>query len=289
MTALDTAPLSVVPDIPDVTPAPTPRPSPRRLLPVALAAAVLAVVLMVVFNGPIASLWYQARQGQLAHDYSVPRSKTRAGQALADLQIPAIGLNLIVGEGDGRSQLRAGPGHRIGTPAPGQLGNSLIFGHRTGWGHPFGALGKVHAGDQVIIQDRIGHPVNLFVVTSVKVVSAHDTKLLGPSNDFRVTLISGTGGGLLSNQLLVLTAVSGTPGRLTTPPRPVDGTEPDGSLIVNGAVGWLVLLAAAGAAAGWSMRDRYRRLTVALVLAPLAMAAFVALMLELDLLLPALH
>ena len=55
-------------------------------------------------------------------------------------------MNLVVAEGDSPQQLRSGPGHRIGTPLPGKVGNSVIFGHRTGWGGPLSDLGTLEDG-----------------------------------------------------------------------------------------------------------------------------------------------
>jgi sortase A len=222
------------------------------------------------------------------HDIGVARARTRPGQALANLQIPIIGLNLVIGEGDNASQLRAGPGHRIGTPIPGTLGNSLVFGHRHGWGGPLASLGKLKVGDEIFVQARLGQPT-LFAVTSVKVVSQGDTRLLDPSTDYRLTLVTGTGGGFFSTRRLIVTAVSGSAGHLRTPVRSVPATAPRGSLIFNRTIGALLLLALGAAAAARGLRGRYRPLTAAIVVSPLVASALLALLLELDLLLPPLH
>lgn len=288
MTVLDTAPTPVAAPVAAPPPAAPGRLVRRRLVAGGLVGLFLLVILIAAFNGPVAGVWYQSRQRQLAHDYGVARPHVRPGQAVAILQIPVINLNLVVGEGDSPSQLRAGPGYRVGTPVPGNLGNSLIFGHRHGWGGSFANLGKLGKGDEIIVQPKLGQPT-LFVVTSVVTVAQNDTKLLANSTDHRLTLVTGTGGGLFSTRRLVVTAVSGTVGQLQHPRKAVAASGAHGSPIFNGTVGLLVLLVLVGAAAAKGLGARYRPVTAAMILAPLAVSVFVALMLELDLLLPGLH
>src|SRR5205085_1071336 len=75
---------------------------------------------------------------------------------VAQLRIPKIGLDSIVVNGVGRSDLRKGPGHYPDTPLPGQRGNAAIAGHRTTYGAPFGNLDQLAPGDSIIVRTLEG-------------------------------------------------------------------------------------------------------------------------------------
>jgi sortase A len=127
--------------LPARTSAPEKAGPPRRtLLVIGVLVVAGAVGLYLLFDGPIATEWYRARQRHLASDLLVGRPKVSRGQTLATLQIPKIGMNVYIVQGDAPEELRDGPGHRIGTPDPGERGNSLVFGHRDAWGGPFADL-----------------------------------------------------------------------------------------------------------------------------------------------------
>jgi sortase A len=127
------------------------------------------------------------------------------------IQIPRLDVNVYAVEGDTVAELRAGPGHRPGTPLPGKRGNSVIVGHRKAWGHPFRDLGKLRPRRDIVVTAVRGADPAIFVVRSVHHVSGDDTRLLRPSDDHRLTLVAGDGG-LLSDDRIVVTAVSGTVG-----------------------------------------------------------------------------
>jgi sortase A len=80
----------------------------------------------------------------------------REGEALAQLTIERIGLDVIVVEGTNRDDLRKGPGHYPGSPLPGQKGNSAIAGHRTTYGAPFGNLDQLEDDDTIIVRTSQG-------------------------------------------------------------------------------------------------------------------------------------
>jgi sortase A len=80
----------------------------------------------------------------------------RLGHGIAVLRIPRLGKGYhpVVVEGVGTEELKKGPGHYPGTALPGQLGNFVVSGHRTTYGHPFYNLDKVKPGDAVILETR---------------------------------------------------------------------------------------------------------------------------------------
>jgi sortase A len=79
------------------------------------------------------------------------------GSPVALLTLPAAGLhNEVVVEGTSGTDLARGPGHLPGTPLPGQVGVSEIYGRALTFGGPFGSLGSLHAGDTATVTTAQG-------------------------------------------------------------------------------------------------------------------------------------
>ncbi len=279
----------VAPDEPRVTPQ---RKESQRIFAVAvvaLAALVVAWIVFQLFEGPVANAWYTSRQHQLAAHVLAARPGVPKGKAIAILQVPKLGTNVVVVQGDGPTQLRTGPGHRIGTPMPGEVGNSVISGHRSDWGGPFANLRKLSTGDlfvvQVITPDGIEQN-GVFTVQSVqKNVGASDTSPFMPSNDRRVTLITGAGD-RFSDERLVITAVSGPAGHALSASRNIQATTSGGSLLWNGNIRLALICFGAAAAVALILRRRYRRATVAAIVAPMLALGLLTVLLNVDTALP---
>jgi len=255
----------------------------------ALCALVAAYAGFQVFEGPVASAWYSTRQHQLASQFTASEVHAGRGKAIAIVQIPRLGTNLVVAEGDSAQQLRSGPGHRIGTPMPGQVGNSVIVGHRAGWGGPFHALKTLKRGDLIVVQVAEPAQVNgFFKVISVQEVSADDRVAFGNSTDRRVTLIAGAGSGY-SDRRLVVTAVSGTVGTLLAPAVDVSASTSAGSRLWNAEV--FLALAALGVALALvlALRKRYSAVTLIVIVAPMVAIGLLGFLLDIDAALPALR
>jgi sortase A len=94
------------------------------------------------------------------------------GDAVGEIRIPAIGINQVVVQGTNTQDLRKGPGHYIGTPLPGQAGNSALAGHRTTYGHPFYNLNVL----------KPGNPIVLTTIQGIFVYDVVDTEVVSPSN-----------------------------------------------------------------------------------------------------------
>jgi|GEM_PF-4927441 len=254
-----------------------------------LAAGTLALFLLVAwtFEGPIASLMFTARQHGLGATFSAPPPKLTPGQAIAVMQIPSLKKNVVVVEGDGPDALHGGPGHRPGTVVPGAKGNSVIEGHRNGWGAPFSTLNELQKGDLIAIQNRTVIQKIVFKVQSVKKVKAGDVRPFANSTDRRLTLVTGSGG-WLGGDRLVVTGVSGPVGR-TAPGRGVRPGPDTGSVLANMWLTAAVWAFAAAIGAVWFLRSRFGRLAVAAVVVPLCVGGALALLLELDRFLPPLR
>lgn len=250
-----------------------------RAVLILLVAAVVAVALWKAFDQVVAPAWYRNRQHHLAVDFTAQRTGLLPGQAVGVLQIPGIGANLMVIEGSDPNELRSGPGHRRGTPVPGDRGNSVIEGHRARWGAPFTQLPKLVKRTRIVTLTRSGIPVE-YRVTAVRVVKrSRLAPYLAPSRDRRITLITHAGGSL-SDDRLVVQAVGGTPsskrGKGTAPPL----DPPTGSLATP--VLALALCSAGGFLAVARLRRDQSRASVGLVVVPLVLAAVLALLLAAD-------
>jgi LPXTG-site transpeptidase (sortase) family protein len=110
------------------------------------------------------------------------------GSAVAKLQIPAIGLDEIVVSGTAEGDLALGPGHYVGTAAPGQAGNVAIAGHRTTNGAPFNRLGSLAIGDPIILTTLSGEQLTYIVSQAPQPVSPSDVAVLDDFGDNRITL-----------------------------------------------------------------------------------------------------
>jgi sortase A len=258
---------------------------------VALAVILVALALFAVFEGPVANAWYANRQRQLAAQLAAPGEHHGAGKAIAVLQVPRLDLNVVVAEGDSPQQLRNGPGHRIGTPQPGDIGNAVISGHRSGWGGPLNGIGAIKTGDFVVVQVQgaEGLPrAGVFKVTAINRVRGDDPTPFANSTDRRVTLLTGTGGSY-SDDRIAITAVSGPVGKtLPLDPR-VRATTSGGSAIFNAWMGLAVLAFGVALLLALVLRKRYHRVAIAVVVAPLLVLGLLGLMLNIDASLPLLR
>ncbi|MGH2728230.1 MAG: class E sortase [Actinomycetota bacterium] len=171
------------------------RPSPRKeLLPKRVAAtggfllgciprrrsgrrALGVLTVLMAFAGVallsyplITDFWANRRQSTLSKEFAskqvvdaYKRREIAVGGALTRIRIPKYGacstckkVNVIVVEGTTGNALRAGAGHYVNTPLPGERGNVAIAGHRTGFGEPFRWVDKLRPGDSIILETPVG-------------------------------------------------------------------------------------------------------------------------------------
>jgi len=107
------------------------------------------------------------------------------GDTLAKMKIPRLDTELYVVEGDGRKELRRGPGHLAGTAMPGENGNCVIAGHRD---THFRVLKDIKEGDDIILQTSTGQ--YLYRVKRTRIVSPENTSALAPTSDAELNLIT---------------------------------------------------------------------------------------------------
>ena len=116
----------------------------------------------------------------------VLRREPLKGDAIARMEIPAIGVSEYVVEGTDTGDLRKGPGHYPDTPLPGEPGTAAIAGHRTTYGAPFRDIDDLKPGRVI----RVDMPDGRFVyrVEEVRIVDDSDLSVLEPVGHRRLML-----------------------------------------------------------------------------------------------------
>ncbi len=124
----------------------------------------------------------------LVESYSnLPIPTTAPGQALR-IQIPAIGVDATIVQGDNWEQLRKGVGQHLGTGTPGQPGNVVLSAHNDFAGEIFRYLEDLQPGDQVILITALQKFT--YIVTGSEIVEPTQVEVMAPTVTPTVTLIS---------------------------------------------------------------------------------------------------
>ena len=113
-------------------------------------------VVTLLWQEPVSAYVANKQQGKLKKAFFDPpqrviRRQPLKGDAIAQIDIPSIGVNEYVVEGTDVDSLRKGPGHYPETPLPGEPGTTAIAGHRTTYGAPFRHIDELKRGEPIII------------------------------------------------------------------------------------------------------------------------------------------
>lgn len=129
---------------------------------------VSAVVLIVAALGMLAypvftDIYHDSLQGRLGRELATGSTRQaylsgtlKPGQSLTRLQIPKLGVNVVVVQGVDDNSLRAGAGHYPETPLPCEEGDVAVAGHRTTYGKPFANIDRLVAGDRIVLTTPVG-------------------------------------------------------------------------------------------------------------------------------------
>ncbi len=111
---------------------------------------------------------------------TAPSLNVPDGQGFAVLRIPRLGsgYHWVVVEGVNEGDLQEGPGHYPGTAWPGQVGNVVISGHRTTYGHPFKRFAELRPGDVVSLQ--VATHYYTYKVLGTQIVDPSDIAVIWP-------------------------------------------------------------------------------------------------------------
>jgi sortase A len=167
----------------------------------------ITAVLMLGYCGfVLADSWmFQERESRLLEHLLHERQAANAQVAVSDasltrtrislpamtdgligrIDIPRLGVSVIVIEGDGTKILRRAVGHIRGTALPGQPGNIGISGHRDTFFRP---LRNIERNDIITLSTLRGE--YRYRVVSTKIVGPRDVAVLDPSEVEVLTLVT---------------------------------------------------------------------------------------------------
>jgi sortase A len=107
------------------------------------------------------------------------------GDVIGEIQIPRLGLNAIVVQGDSPANLRRAVGHIAKSALPGEWGNVALAGHRDTFFRP---LQEIRLGDE--IEFKTPERNFEYLVESIEVVGPNDIRVLEPSTGHDLTFIT---------------------------------------------------------------------------------------------------
>jgi sortase A len=157
---------------------------------VSVLSLVLFLAGVAMFAYPVGTDFYaRYRQDQLQSTFSDPKiqqayldRKIGIGDGLTLLRIPKLDVKILVVEGTTPAALRAGAGHYVGTPLPGEAGNVGIAGHRTTFQRPFNRLNELRPGDVVTLET----PFATYTYKAVPAFGGHANPWVVKPSDFSV-------------------------------------------------------------------------------------------------------
>jgi LPXTG-site transpeptidase (sortase) family protein len=133
-----------------------------------------------------------------AHVQTTPSSPVR-------LVIPSVGIDTPVEQIDHTNDWNISTSsihHLSSSPAPSEVGNSIMFGHN--WPMLLGPLVNIKPGSQIQVHSSSGK-VSIFEVIATDVVDPHETEVLRQTDDFHLTLYTCVG--FLDSKRFVVSAV----------------------------------------------------------------------------------
>jgi sortase A len=156
---------------------------------------------VVLFAGGIAMLAYcafvvvdswtfQKQQRRQFESFMADRALAAPAPVAANgviglLDIPRLGLSVMVIEGVGTKSLRRAAGHIPGTALPGQPGNAGISAHRDTFFRP---LRNIRRNDVITVSTLLGE--YHYRVVSTRIVSPSDVAVLDQSGKEVLTLVT---------------------------------------------------------------------------------------------------
>ena len=118
-------------------------------------------------------------------DLPVP---TPGPQQAIRIQIPALGVDAPVVQGDGETQLKKGVGQNVGSANPGKIGNVVLSAHNDIYGEIFRDLDQLQPGDEIVLHTN--QRAYKYIVMGREVVEPTHTEVMDQTADPVVTLIS---------------------------------------------------------------------------------------------------
>jgi sortase A len=113
------------------------------------------------------------------------RKVVKEGDVLGRMEIPRIGMSVIILQGTTSETLRLGVGHIDGTTLPGESGNIGIAGHRDTF---FRGLKDVHREDEILLQTAAG--TARYEVDWIQITTPSDGSIVSLATKPGLTLVT---------------------------------------------------------------------------------------------------
>jgi sortase A len=107
------------------------------------------------------------------------------GELIGEIQVPRLGLKVMVVQGDSRANLRRAVAHLSKSALPGEWGNVALAGHRDTFFRP---LRDICLGDEIRFKTR--QRSFDYLVESIEVVAPTDIRVLESSTGHDLTLLT---------------------------------------------------------------------------------------------------
>jgi sortase A len=118
------------------------------------------------------------------------------------IQIPSIGVDAPVVEGDDWEALKQGAGHHIGSANPGERGNCIISAHNDIFGEIFRDLPDLDVGAEIFVYTP--SQVYRYIVSQTRIIKPTEVSVMEPTSSPVLTLISCYPYGVDSHRIVVV-------------------------------------------------------------------------------------
>lgn len=122
------------------------------------------------------------------NNYQPPPIPTPSPEQARRLQIPAIGVDKPIVQGDDWEQLKKGVGQYVNGALPGAPGNLVLSAHNDIFGSIFRYLDQLQPGDEIIISTE--RSTYTYIIREIEVVEPTDVWVLSSTDHASTTLIS---------------------------------------------------------------------------------------------------
>ncbi|HWE57484.1 MAG TPA: class E sortase [Acidimicrobiales bacterium] len=185
------------------------RPGARRGLTVTAVVLIVAALGMLSFP-VLTDFYHDSLQGKLGRELGTSATRQAyltntlsAGQSLTRLQIPKLGVNVVVVQGDDDNSLKAGAGHYPETPLPCQEGDVAIAGHRTTYGKPFANVDRLAPGDRIVLTTPVGSCIYEVAAAPFVVLPTDWQVVADTPGQFELTLTACDPKGSASHRIII--------------------------------------------------------------------------------------
>lgn len=120
--------------------------------------------------------------------YVPPPIPTPSAEQARRIQIPAIGVDHPIVQGDDWEQLKKGVGQHVGSAQPGAEGNLVLAAHNDIYGEIFRYLDQLSVGNEIIVSTE--RQSYTYVVRELQVVEPTDVWVMADTEHASTTLIS---------------------------------------------------------------------------------------------------